>query len=267
MSYAFVEVEVTRPLGDLRLGVDQRGVGIVSRRNGRVVGFPLHHAAPGSHLCAAELEALLDPAPVAPDGPSPRGTRPHVAVAVCTRDRPELLRSCLASLLDGEVRPAEITRRRQRPPDDRTRELVAELGVRYVREPRPGLDFARNLALRAASGDVVAFVDDDVAVDADWLARVEVVWRAEPETGAVTGQILPLELATDEQVAFERRAGFRGGNVRVRYVGSSLAGDPVYPYGPACRRRCEDGRAPGDSVAIGRVRRGARHRAAAARGR
>ncbi len=94
------------------------------------------------------------------------------------------------------------------------------------------MDFARNRALRSAAGDVVAFVDDDVVVDPDWLARIAAVWREEPETGAVTGQILPLELTTDAQVAFERHGGFRGGNERVRYCGPSRDGDPVYPYGP-----------------------------------
>ena len=86
--------------------------------------------------------------------------------------------------------------------------------------------------MRSASGDVVAFVDDDVVVDPDWLARIAAVWRAEPTTGAVTGQILPIELATDAQVAFERRGGFRGGKTRVRYSGPSLVGDPIYPYAP-----------------------------------
>jgi GT2 family glycosyltransferase len=75
-------------------------------------------------------------------------------------------------------------------------------------------------------------VDDDVVVDRHWLAGVRAVWELDPDAGAMTGQILPFELATDAQVAFERRGGFRGGNERLRFLGTDLADDRIYPYGP-----------------------------------
>ncbi|MEP7176632.1 MAG: glycosyltransferase, partial [Gemmatimonadales bacterium] len=52
------------------------------------------------------------------------------------------------------------------PPDDATQDLVARYpSVRYVREPIQGLDFARNRALASASGEVVAFLDDDAVAE------------------------------------------------------------------------------------------------------
>ena len=58
---------------------------------------------------------------------------------------------------------------------DRTREVVEDFcgrhprHFRYLFEPQQGLCYARNAGLRQAQGDVVAFVDDDVTVDPNWL--------------------------------------------------------------------------------------------------
>src|SRR6266511_6080727 len=43
---------------------------------------------------------------------------------------------------------------------------------RYVREERQGLSHARNRAVAEARHDIVAFLDDDVEVDADWLCNL-----------------------------------------------------------------------------------------------
>ncbi len=44
--------------------------------------------------------------------------------------------------------------------------------LRSVFEPRQGLSHARNRALGEAKGDIVSFLDDDVAVDPGWLQAV-----------------------------------------------------------------------------------------------
>lgn len=247
VSYAMVDVELTASMPGVRLRADQAGIGFVSRRAGRIVGFALHAVAPGTRLDPDDVRALLDPMPVEPEevdvrapldptpvepGTVPADGGPTITVAVCTRDRSDLLQTCLDGLLRLDPPPHELLVIDNAPTDDRTRDLVAALGVRYEREPCPGLDVARNRALRSAKGQVVAFVDDDVVVDGHWLTALREVWQAEEGTGAVTGQILPLELETGAQVVFERRGGFRGGNRRIRYEGQDLAGNPIYPYAP-----------------------------------
>ena len=42
-------------------------------------------------------------------------------------------------------------------------------GARYIRETRPGLDWARNRGITEASHDIIAFTDDDVVIDQSWL--------------------------------------------------------------------------------------------------
>jgi glycosyltransferase involved in cell wall biosynthesis len=232
MGYALVEVETTGPPPRVRLGPNESGVALVSRRDGMVVGFALHELSPGATLEPAQVAALLDPAPGEAPPPDPSVPAPSVTVVVCTRDRPGLLARCLDGLAVQVPPPEEVLVVDNAPSDDATAKLAAERGVRYVEEPCPGLDFARNRALREAAGEVLAFVDDDVVPDPGWLEGVRTVWRDHPDAGAMTGQVLPFELVTDSQVGFERRGGFRGGNTPVRYEGLDRPGDPVYPYGP-----------------------------------
>jgi glycosyltransferase involved in cell wall biosynthesis len=49
--------------------------------------------------------------------------------------------------------------------------------VRIVKVTRPGKSAAINEALKLATGDVVAFIDDDVVVDKNWLAAIENFFR------------------------------------------------------------------------------------------
>ena len=245
MGYALLDVDVMSPMPHVQLRADQDGIGLLVRRSGRPVGFALEPLAPGSRLAPAEVDALAGAAAaealvreavldeLGRDSPP----CPHtLTVAVCTHARADLLARCLASVTasveaSGLGRP-EVLVVDNAPPDDSTRRTVEGLrGVRYTVEPRAGLDFARNAALRTAEGDVVAFLDDDVVVDAGWFAELHHVWAVHPDAGAATGQVLPFELDTPAQVAFERYGGFRRPWSGTRYAGPTLPGNPLFPYG------------------------------------
>lgn len=142
---------------------------------------------------------------------------PTVTAAICTRERPRLLRRALASLLAQEEAPAEILVVDNAPCEPGVQELVsAEFPtVRYVREPAPGLDFCRNRALREASSEVVAFLDDDAVADPRWSGALARPFQA-PTVGAVTGRVEALTLETEAQRVFEANGGFGRGTRRVR---------------------------------------------------
>jgi glycosyltransferase involved in cell wall biosynthesis len=113
-------------------------------------------------------------------------------LAVCTLNRPEMLRRCLGSLAalapvdgaearlivvenDAAVSPATAAAVAALPP---------ALRAEAVAEPARGIAFARNRALDTAlaeGADALVFLDDDQTVPPDWLATLVAVWR---ETGA-----------------------------------------------------------------------------------
>ena len=97
-----------------------------------------------------------------------------VSVIVCTRNRSSMLDACLDRLAQLTYSDLEIVVVDNAPSDDSTRDLVetraeGDPRFRYVREARPGLSVARNRGLREARGTYLAYTDDDVAVDPEWI--------------------------------------------------------------------------------------------------
>lgn len=148
--------------------------------------------------------------------PAP-GVTVGLTVAVCTRARPGQLRRALRSIQAQDFPPAEVLVVDNAPDDDTTRRVVDEFpGVRYVAEPTPGLDFARNRALREATQDIVAFLDDDAIAEAGWTGAVVATFQESEQVGACTGRVDALELATEAQRLFEANGGFARGGERLR---------------------------------------------------
>jgi GT2 family glycosyltransferase len=157
------------------------------------------------------------------------------SVLICTRDRAEDLRKCLASLVGQTMKPREIIVVDNASKTGQTRDVVLAAGATYVREDRPGLDFARNAAIRAATADIVAFTDDDVVLHPLWLENLTKAFDR-PEIVCVTGLVLPGELDTPAQFVFETRWGFGRGYKRIDfgpdyYVRHHGRGCPVWEIG------------------------------------
>lgn len=80
--------------------------------------------------------------------------------------------------------------------DDQTRELIERYCARYPKifryifEPKQGKSNALNTAIREAAGDVLAFTDDDLEVDAHWLHNLTAPLACS-EWAGVGGRVLP----------------------------------------------------------------------------
>lgn len=134
-----------------------------------------------------------------------------ISVIVCTRNRSESLKNCLDSLNEQICKAREIIVVDNAPTDDSTR-LVAELyeTVSYCKEPRPGLDIARNTGARLAKFPIVAYTDDDVRVDSLWSYRIWETFLQE-NIDAMTGLVIASSLETESQQIFEKNWGFNKG--------------------------------------------------------
>lgn len=177
-----------------------------------VLGADVLRAAIGRRLGEAlwrqELEQRLRTAVGAGPPPSPPGV--SVSVVVCTRDRPRDLERCLESLGALDPPAHEVIVVDNCPATGATRELCARFPVEYVLEPRPGASRARNRGLAHATGELVAFTDDDCVADPGWLSSLAREY-ADQRVMAVTGAVVPLELETPSQYLFEAHGGFRRG--------------------------------------------------------
>ncbi|HYG65334.1 MAG TPA: glycosyltransferase, partial [Thermoanaerobaculia bacterium] len=235
-----VDLELSRPLPDLTGLERYRAVEALVRLRGRPVASlrvpveaggctaaalerALFQQAAGPLLTALLAAEMENPPPDLPhslphalsggEAPPSVSSLPLVTIAVCTRDRTEDLAACLAALERMEYPALELLVVDNAPTSDATERLVRERHprVRYCREPRPGLDWARNRAIREAQGEIVAYTDDDVRVDPGWAGAIARVFADHPEVAAVTGLVAPFELETEAQVLFESYGGFGRG--------------------------------------------------------
>lgn len=234
MTFRLVEIELSKPLAPIRLERDESGVGLIGRWRDRLIGFKMLELAPGAALDAPALNAICDDAfalavltAKTETASEESAALPSLTVAICTKDRSARLSRLLASLTEiragSPFANTEILVIDNASVDEATAVAVkAFAGVRYVFEPKAGLNFARNAALANAAGDLLAFLDDDVVVDRHWFGGLAKAVRSEPTAGAFTGLVLPFRLDTDAQIAFENRGGFGRGFSRRIFHSRSL---------------------------------------------
>lgn len=99
------------------------------------------------------------------------GRLPHASVIVAARDAAATLGDCLTSLAALDYPHAEVIVADDGSSDP-TAAIAREAGVMVVDAGGVGPSAARNLAVAASAGDVVAFTDADCTVAPDWLRRL-----------------------------------------------------------------------------------------------
>lgn len=156
--------------------------------------------------CMDELLSLAYPEPL---------HLPSLSVVICTRNRTSALIKCIQSLQQSDDTNFELIIVDNAPDDDSTEKAIAAMnGVVYVKEPRKGLDYARNAGAKAASKEIVAYTDDDVEVTANWTTILKKCF-INPSTMAVTGLVLPVAIQTQSQYLFEKYWSFNRGYVPI----------------------------------------------------
>jgi GT2 family glycosyltransferase len=153
----------------------------------------------------------------------PPETLPGASVIVCTRDRTSDLAQLIPHLSQLAARGYQIIVVDNCPSNESTFRLVMEYPeIKYVLEPRPGLDTARNRGLKEADGDIIAFIDDDAIPGDDWPGALLRNF-SDPMVAVVTGLTLPMELETQAQQWFEKTNSFGRGFERRSFEAQTMS--------------------------------------------
>lgn len=153
----------------------------------------------------------------------PEAACPRMSVVVCTHNGADTLGECLAHVQalrypDYEVIVVDDGS------TDRTVEVASGFDVTLISTPNRGLSSARNTGLRAATGEVVAYLDDDAFPDRDWLTYLAATFRETSHAGVGGPNIPP----SDENLVARCVARAPGGPVHV------LLSDTEAEHIPGC---------------------------------
>jgi GT2 family glycosyltransferase len=172
---------------------------------------------------AAARGAFARPTPPEPER-SGRPALPPVSIVVCSFNGAATLGECLDGIARLDYPDRETIVVDDGSTDATAAIAAARAGVRVIRTDNRGLSAARNAGLAAATGELVAYMDDDAYPDPQWL-RYAALALADPAHAGVGGPNLPVP---GDGLVAESVANAPGGPVHV------LLSDTVAEHIPGC---------------------------------
>lgn len=154
---------------------------------------------------------------------SPAGPWPSVSVVVCTHNGSLTLPQCLDGVRGLSYPDFELIVVDDGSSDD-SAAIARAHGATVVASEHRGLSAARNAGIARASGEIVAFLDDDAYPDSDWLHYLAALLRANGHAG-VGGPNIPPE---DDGLVAECVAAAPGAPIHV------LISDREAEHVPGC---------------------------------
>jgi glycogen(starch) synthase len=154
-------------------------------------------------------------------------TRPTVSVIIPTAGRRQCLPKCIASLRQQTYRPVELVIV-VGPSKDGSHEYASSLtDVKVTHVDQLNASLARNAGVRLASGDILAFIDDDAIASRTWLEELVAVFDAEgPTCGGVAGLVVNENGPGRPVQAINNTIDDIGEPITVRLAFSSFFNDP-----------------------------------------
>jgi glycosyltransferase involved in cell wall biosynthesis len=114
-----------------------------------------------------------------------------ISVIIPTHNRKDLLRRCLAAATSQDYPDYEVIVVDDGSTDGTGAMVRREFPqVRYIRQERNrGPAAARNRGIKVATGEIIAFTDDDCLLPLDFLSRLADGYRRYPEVAGVGGYL------------------------------------------------------------------------------
>jgi O-antigen biosynthesis protein len=117
--------------------------------------------------------------------------RPAISVVICTYNGAATLRECLDGALRMGYPDYEVIVVSDGSTDG-SAEIAGEYDrVRVIETARAGLAAARNAGLNAASGEIVAYLDDDAIPEPDWLEHLAAAFSSGDYAAVGGPNVLP----------------------------------------------------------------------------
>jgi GT2 family glycosyltransferase len=125
------------------------------------------------------------------EGPFPPGqTWPRASVVVCSYNGARVIRDCLEGLREQTYSDYEMLVVDDGS-TDATAAIASSYGAHVISTPNQGLSSARNVGLAAATGEIVAYTDDDARPDPDWLLHLVAAFQRSDYAGIGGPNIAP----------------------------------------------------------------------------
>jgi O-antigen biosynthesis protein len=119
----------------------------------------------------------------------PHAEWPKISIAVCACNGADTLQWCLEGIRELDYPDYEVIVVDDGSSDE-TSAIALRCGYPAITTPNRGLSSARNTALEAAGGEIVAYIDCDARPDGDWLRYLAASFRATDHVG-IGGPNLP----------------------------------------------------------------------------
>ncbi|MBV9491325.1 MAG: glycosyltransferase [Verrucomicrobia bacterium] len=140
----------------------------------------------------------------------PEGAWPPISVIVCTHNGSRTIRECLGGLQRLDYPDAEVIVVDDGSTDG-TAAIARQFHARVIATEHRGLAAARNTGLAAATGRIVAYIDDDAWPDLHWLKYLALTFINENCAGVGGPNLRP----PDDGVVADCVANSPGGPIQV----------------------------------------------------
>ena len=132
----------------------------------------------------AVRQAFME-APFRPDASWPR-----ISVVVCSHNGSRTIRACCESLLALDYPNYEVIVVDDGSTDN-TAAIASSYGLRVISAAHVGLSQARNIGMEAATGEIIAYTDDDTRADPQWLGYLAALFMRTDHAGVGGPNIAP----------------------------------------------------------------------------